>query len=88
MSCDFNNSRYFKHSCVNAAKKCFLLALIFNLQNKKSKYDDNDPDNNILMSYGNKSEILFFFCGEVFDKTYLQELRIKGVVYDADSIFQ
>ena len=47
MSCDFNNSRYFKHSCVNAAKKCFLLALIFNLQNKKSKYDDNDPDNKL-----------------------------------------
>ena len=37
------------------------MVLIFNLQNKKSKYDDNDdPDNELITSYGNKSEILFF----------------------------
>ena len=44
---NFDKSNYFKHSFVNATKKCFLLVLIFNLQNKKSKHDDNDPDNKV-----------------------------------------
>ena len=61
LSWNFDNSHYFKHSYVNVAKKYFLMVLIFNLQNKKSKYDDNDdPDNKLITSCGNKSEILFF----------------------------
>ena len=68
-SWDFDNSHYFKHSCLAAAKNCFYLVLIFNLRNEKSKYDD-DPDNNIMkiiwaMEINQK---FWSFSGEVFDK--------------------
>ena len=89
LSWDFDNSYYFKHSCITAWKNCFYLVPIFNLRNKNSKYDDNDPDNNVIkiiwaMEINRK---IWSFSGEVFGRIYSKQLRINGVVYETIPMF-
>ena len=70
-------------------EKTFYLDPIFNLRNNNSKYDDNDPDNNVIkiiwaMEINRK---FWSFSGEVFGRIYPKQLRINGVVYETITMF-
>ena len=50
------------------------MVLIFNLQNKKSKYDDNDDPDNKVITATEINQKFYSFCGKVFDKIYWEQL--------------
>ena len=58
------------------------MVLIFGLRNRNSKYNDNDPDNNIKIKRAMDINQKFrSFFSDVFDEIYLQQLRMEGVIH-------